>query len=192
MNQILLYLVQTAITLYMTAVLLRFCLQWARADFYNPLSQFIVKVTNPLVTPLRRIVPSVGGLDTASLILAVLVALAGFVVIFALFSKGFPNPGSLLIWSAISVLWHLVSLYFFLILAMIVLSWIAGGNYNPGIAFIYQLTEPVMAPFRKLLPPISGLDLSPILVFIVINVVKMAIAQFAVAMKMPMGLVPGL
>lgn len=192
MNQILLYLIQTAMTLYLTAVLLRFCLQWAKADFYNPLSQFIVKVTNPLVTPLRRVVPSIAGLDLASLVLALLVALLGFIVVFALFGSGIPNPGALLIWSVIAVIWHLINMYFFLILAMIVLSWIAGGNYNPGIAFIYQLTEPVMAPFRKLLPAIGGLDLSPILVFIVINVVKMMIAQFATAMKMPLGLVVGL
>lgn len=192
MNNILLYLIQTAVTLYLVAVLLRFALQWARADFYNPLTQFIVKVTNPLLIPLRRVIPGFGGLDLAALVLAVLIQLAGFLLIFTLFSSQFPPPLSLLIWSCIGVVWYLVNLYFFAILAMIILSWIAGGSYNPAIALIFQITEPVMAPFRKLMPDMGGLDLSPILVFIVINVIKMLIGNLAYTAQMPSILVPGL
>ena len=185
-------LIQTVFNLYLLAVLLRFLLQLARADFYNPVSQFVVKVTNPLVKPLRRVIPGVMGLDLASLLLALLVQMAALALICLMLLGGLPNLLLLLIWSVIAVMAMVVNIYFIAILVSIVLSWVAGGSYNPMVVLIHQLTEPVMAPFRKLLPPLGGLDLSPILVFLAINVVQIVLRHLAASVGRPLQLVLGL
>ena len=192
MNEILVYLVQTALTLYLLAVLLRFLLQLVRADFYNPISQFLVKATNPLVIPLRKIIPSVGGMDLSSLVLAVVLQMAGIAFLLVLFDISLPNPGLLIAWSVLGIVGLLVNIYFFALLAMIILSWVAPGGTNPALYLLYQLTEPVMAPFRKVLPPMGGLDLSPILVFILINIINIILRNLAAGIGLHTGLVIGL
>ena len=191
-NEIFTYLIQTLLSLYLLAMLLRFLLQLVRADFYNPISQFLVKVTNPLVVPLRRVLPGYGGIDTASLVLAVLLQLLGLVTLLALNGIGLPNPALLLLWSLLGVIGLLINIYFFALLAMIILSWIAPGSNHPAIYLLYQITEPVMAPFRKLLPPMGGLDLSPILVFILINVIQIALRHTAAGVGLHPALVIGI
>ena len=191
-NEIFIYLVQTALTLYMLAMLLRFLLQLVRADFYNPISQFLVKATNPLVIPLRKVVPGLGGLDLASLLLALLLQMLAIITLMALNGLGLPNPVLLLLWSALGLVGLLVNIYFFALLATIILSWLAPGNSNPAIFLLYQITEPVMAPFRKMLPPMGGMDFSPILVFILINVVQIALRHMAAAIGLHPALVIGL
>ena len=165
-NEIFIYLVQTALTLYMLAMLLRFLLQLVRADFYNPIGQFLVKVTNPLVIPLRKVIPGIGGLDLASLLLALLLQMLSIIVLMALYGLGLPNPVLLLLWSALGLVGLLVNIYFFALLAMIILSWLAPGSGNPAVFLLYQITEPVMAPFRKLLPAMGGMDFSLSLIHI--------------------------
>lgn len=192
LNEILGYLIQTALSLYMVAMLLRFLLQLVRADFYNPISQFLVKVTNPLVIPLRKIIPGIGGLDLASLLLALLLQVLAIVALMLLNGLGMPNPLLLVVWSVLGIVGLLVNIYFFALLAMIILSWIAGGSSNPAVALLYQITEPVMAPFRKLLPPMGGLDFSPILLFILINVLQIALRHLAVGVGLHPALVIGL
>lgn len=191
-NEIVIYLLQTFLSLYLLAMLLRFLLQVVRADFYNPISQFVVKVTNPLVVPLRRVVPGLGGIDIASLLLAVALQLAGIAAILLLNGYGLPNIFILLVWSLLGVAAVLVNLYFFALLVMIVLSWVAPGSNHPAVTLLHQLTEPVMAPFRKLLPPLGGLDLSPILLFILINVLQIALRNMAAGVGLPAALVLGL
>ncbi len=191
-SEILSYLIQTAISLFMLAVLLRFLLQLVRADFYNPISQFLVKATNPVVIPLRRILPGFGGLDLASLLLALVLQMLAIVTLLALHSLGVPSVIALVLWSVLSLVGLLVKIYFFALLAMIILSWVAPGSNNPAILLLYQITEPVMAPFRKLLPPMGGLDLSPILVFILINVIQIALRHMAMSIGLPPGLVMGI
>ena len=191
-NEIFIYLIQTALTLYMIAMLLRFLLQVVRADFYNPISQFLVKVTNPLVIPLRRIIPGFGGIDLASLLLTLLLQAVAIVVLMALYGLGMPNIGLLLLWAALGVVGLLVNIYFFALLATIILSWIAPGSGNPAVHLLYQITEPVMAPFRKLLPPMGGMDFSPILVFILINVLQIALRHMAAGVGLHPALVIGL
>ena len=134
---------QTALTLYMLAMVLRFLLQLVRADFYNPISQFLVKVTNPLVIPLRKVIPGLGGLDLASLLLALLLQMLCIVVLMALYGLGLPNPVLLLLWSALGLVGLLVNIYFFALLATIILSWLAPGSGNPAVYLLYQITEPV-------------------------------------------------
>lgn len=199
LSEILGYLVQTFLSMYLIAMLLRFLLQLVRADFYNPISQFLVKVTNPLVVPLRKVIPGLGGVDMASLVLALVLQLLGIVAILML--KGVPagtiflapaNLLQLLVWSVLGIVGLLVNIYFFALLGMIILSWLAPGSQHPAIYLLHQITEPVMAPVRKALPAMGGLDFSPILVFVLINVVQIALRHMAVAAKMPAGLVIGL
>jgi YggT family protein len=191
-NEILSYLVQTFLSLYTVAMLLRFVLQLVRADFYNPISQFLVKVTNPLVIPLRKVIPGIGGLDLASLLLAMLLQMAGIVILLLLYGLGLPNIFVLLIWSALALVGLLVNIYFFALLAMIILSWVAAGSRHPAILLLYQITEPVMAPFRKALPSMGGMDFSPILVFILINIVQIALRHMAAAVGLHPALAIGL
>jgi YggT family protein len=192
LNEILGYLVQTFLSLYLVAMLLRFLLQLVRADFYNPISQFLVKVTNPLVIPLRRVIPGLGGLDLASLLLAVLLQLAGIVLLLLINGIGLPGVFTLLVWSLLGVLGLLVNIYFFALLGMIILSWVAAGSRHPAIYLLYQITEPVMAPFRKVLPAMGGLDFSPILVFILINIIQIALRHMAQAVGLHPALVLGI
>jgi len=185
------YLVQTALGVYLLAVLGRLLLQLARADFYNPLSQFVVKVTNPLLRPLRRVLPPAGRVDTASVVLALAIQCLSILVVLALAGFFFLNPLLLLAWSVLGILSLLVNIYFFGILILIIFSWIAPQSHHPALALLYQLTEPVMSPFRRLLPPLGGLDLSPILVFVVINVLQIALRGLAQWAGMPSGVVLG-
>ena len=112
LNEILGYLLQTLLSLYLLAMLLRFLLQLVRADFYNPISQFLVKITNPLVIPLRRVLPGFAGLDMASLVLALLLQMAGIIALLLLNGLGLPNVLLLLLWSALGVVGLLVNIYF--------------------------------------------------------------------------------
>ena len=191
-SEIFAYLVQTFLSLYMLAMLLRFLLQLVKADFYNPISQFLVKATNPLVIPLRKVIPGLGGIDLATLLLTLALQMASIVAIMLLNGLGFPNPLLLLVWSCLGVLGLLVNIYFFALLAMIILSWIAPGSSNPAVYLLYQITEPVMAPVRKILPPMGGLDFSPIVVFILINVIQIGLRHMAVGVGLHPALVIGL
>ncbi|TBU97809.1 YggT family protein [Stutzerimonas kirkiae] len=166
----LVYIIQTLGSLYLLIVLLRFILQLVRADFYNPLSQFIVKATHPLLRPLRKLIPSIGGLDLASLVLALLVQLLLMLVTLALI--GYNALGlipQLLVWSVIGVTSLFLKVFFFALIISVILSWVAPGSHNPGAQLVNQICEPFLAPFRRLLPNLGGLDISPIFAFIAIN-----------------------
>ena len=190
-NEIFAYVVQTFLSLYLIAMLLRFLLQVVRADFYNPICQFLVKVTNPLVIPLRRVVPSVAGIDLASLLLAFLLQVACITALVFIKLGGFPPIGILLMGGVLGVIALLVNIYFFALLAMIILSWVAAGSRHPAIYLLHQITEPVMAPFRKALPNMGGMDFSPILVFILINIIQIALRHASAAAGV-LGLAPWL
>lgn len=192
LSEILAYLIQTLLTLALLAVVLRLLLQLVRADFYNPVSQFLARLTNPLVLPLRRVVPSVGGLDLSSLLLALVLQLAAIIALLALNGVGLPNIGLLLVWSVLGVVGLVVNIYFFALLAMIILSWIAPASRHPALLLLFQLTEPVMAPFRRMLPNMGGLDFSPILVFILINIIQIALRHMAAGVGLHPALVIGL
>lgn len=191
-NEIVVYLIQTLLSLYLVAMLLRFLLQLVKADFYNPISQFLIKITNPVVLPLRRVIPGYGGMDIASLLLSLVLQLLAIIALLALHGAGLPNVGLLLLWSALGVIGLLVNIYFFALLGMIILSWIAPGSGHPAIHLLFQITEPVMAPFRKLLPPMGGMDFSPILMFILINVIQIALRHMAAGVGLHPALVIGI
>lgn len=168
-----LYLVST---FYMTVVLLRFLLQLARADFYNPICQFVVKATNPPLKPMRRIIPGWGAFDGAALLLAILIQALVYVGILAtLGDVSAFSPVTIFAWAVIKVLSIIAKIYFWAILAVVILSWIAPAAGHPGVQLLMQLTEPVMNPVRKVVPSMGGLDLSPIIVFLILNVVTVVI-----------------
>jgi len=166
------FLIQTLFGLYILAVLLRFLLQLVRADFYNPISQFLVKVTAPPLKPLRRLIPGFGGIDIASLVLAWGLEYVELLLI-VLVSGASINLLAPLLWAIPELLELLINIYLFGVLIQVILSWVNPGTYNPVSALIYSLTEPVMRPARNLLPPFGGLDLSPMLVMIGLVLLKM-------------------
>lgn len=191
-NEILVYLIQTLLSLFLLAVLLRFLLQLVRADFYNPISQFLVKLTNPLIVPLRKVIPGYAGLDLASLLLALVLQFLGIIMLLLINGVGLPSVGLLIVWSLLGLVGLLVNIYFFALLAMIILSWVAAGSNHPIIFLLHQITEPVMAPFRKALPSMGGMDFSPILVFILINVIQIALRHMAAGVGLHPALVIGI
>jgi YggT family protein len=164
----LVYLISTITDLFVTAVLLRLLLQWVKADFYNPLSQFLIKVTNPVLVPARRLVPSIGKLDTASVVIMLLLELIQLVLI-SLLSKTDYGFQFLLLFALQKLLVTLLLTYFVLIIARILISWLAAQSRHPLIPLIYQLTEPVLRPFSKLVPPLGGVDLSPLFALIALR-----------------------
>lgn len=191
LNTAAVYVLQTLGSLYLLIVLLRFILQLVRADFYNPISQFAVKATKPLLNPLRKLIPGLGGLDLAALVLAVLVQL--LLMALTLLLLGYGVAGllpQLLAWSLIGVGALFVKVFFFALIASVILSWIAPHSQNPGAQLIQQICEPLLAPIRRLLPNLGGLDISPIFAFIALNLFEMlVIRNLAVITGMPRQLV---
>ncbi len=185
------YLVETLFTLYILTILLRFLLQTVRADFYNPISQAIVKITDPALKPLRRIIPGFGGIDLASLFLALIVQTAAICLIALLLGGQIPNLLLVIGWSLVGIMSMVLNIYFFAIIVVIILSWVAPNSHNPAAVLIYQITEPVMRRARSIIPPIGGLDISPIFIFIGINILKiLVIGNLAAALALPRGLIP--
>jgi YggT family protein len=145
-----------------------------------------------LVSPLRRVIPLQGRLDPATLLLAVIVQALGIAAVLWLSGYLPPNPLLLMGWALVGVVALVVNLYFIALIAMIVLSWVAPGSQNPAIYLLYQITEPVMAPVRSMLPNMGGLDFSPILLFLLINVVQIALRHVAASIGLPASLIIGL
>jgi len=186
LSQALILIVQTLGSLYLLIVLLRFVLQLVRADFYNPLSQFIVRATHPLLRPLRRVIPSIGGLDLSSLVLAIIVQLLlmGAILMIAYGTIG--NPLQLLVWAVIGVTGLLLDIFFYALIISVILSWVAPGSHNPGAQLVNQVCEPALAPFRRLLPSMGGLDISPIFAFLAIKLLDiLVINNLAMMTYMP-------
>lgn len=169
--QVGLLLINTVGSLFALVVLMRFLLQLVRADFYNPISQFIVKATNPLLLPLRRVVPGLGGLDLASLLLAWVVQCIYIGVIAMMLGFGLPWV-NILVWGTIGLVSLLFSIYFWGLLIVVIASWIAPNSYNPALILINQLLEPVIAPIRAKMPDMGGLDLSPMIFILLLKVAE--------------------
>jgi len=166
------FLIQTVFGLYLVAVMLRFLLQMTRADFYNPVSQFLVKVTNPPLIPLRRLIPGLVGIDMAAVVLLLVIQAVELVLVGLVQGFSLAIPG-LLVLTVAELLNLLLNIYFFTILIQVILSWVNPGGYNPAVALLYSLNEPILSRARRVIPPISGFDLSPIVVFIGIQLIKM-------------------
>ena len=184
LNTAAVYVLQTLGSLYLLIVLLRFVLQLVRANFYNPLCQFIVKATQPLLKPLRRIIPSLFGLDMSSLVLAILVQMALMALTLLLTYGTTGNPLQLLIWSIIGVTALFLKIFFFAMIISVILSWVAPGSHNPGAELVNQICEPALAPFRRIVPNLGGLGISPILAFMVLKLIDMLVINNLAAMTL--------
>ncbi len=166
----LVFLIQTLFGLYITVVLIRFLLQLVRADFYNPFSQFIVRVTSPVLRPLRQVIPSFAGMDTASLVLAWLLETLELALLALILGV---NPLGAPIWAFPSLIELLLNIALFAVLIRAILSWINPDPYNPVIGILARLTDPLLRPAQRALPPVSGVDLSPLAVMIALVLVQM-------------------
>ncbi|KIQ31469.1 MULTISPECIES: YggT family protein [Pseudomonas syringae group] len=183
LNTAAIYVLQTLGSLYLMLILLRFVLQLVRANFYNPLSQFIVKATQPLLKPLRRIIPSIFGLDMSSLVLAIIVQMILMALTLLLIAGTAGDPLLLLLWSIISVTALFLKIFFFALIISVILSWVAPGSHNPGAELVNQICEPALAPFRRIVPNLGGLDISPILAFLVLKLLDMLVINNLAAMS---------
>ncbi|AWY41717.1 YggT family protein [Pseudomonas putida] len=171
LNDAAIFVIQTLGSLYLLIVLLRFILQLVRANFYNPLCQFVVRATQPLLKPLRRVIPSMFGLDMSSLVLALLVQMVLFAVILLL--NGYSVDALFLVpWSLIGIFALFLKILFWAMIISVILSWVAPGSHNPGAELVQQITEPVLAPFRRIIPSMGGLDISPIFAFIALQLLQ--------------------
>lgn len=167
--------------LYILAILLRFLLQLARADVYNPVSQAVIRVTDPAVRVFRRFIPGYRGVDFSSLILALVVEAISICVLILLYGGDIPSAGFVITWAFVGILYFIINIYYFAIIASIIMSFVMlfSGNMNPHpiLQLVWQLTEPVMAPVRKIIPPMGGLDFSPIFIFIAIGLIQNFLVQ---------------
>ncbi len=166
------FLVQTLFGFYILAVMLRFLLQTVRADFYNPLVQFLVKLTNPPLVPLRRMIPGFQGMDLAAIVLMMVLKSTELVLLFT-FSGHALGVVTILLLAIAELLGLLINLLFWGVIIQAVLSWINPNPRHPAILLLRQITEPVLSPARRVLPPISGIDLSPILVLVALQLINM-------------------
>lgn len=170
------FLIETLFTLYIGAVMLRFLLQLVRADYYNPLSQLVIKVTNPLLLPLRKVIPGYAKLDLAALVLALLLSILQIVILLLL--NGLPlNPTAILTGAVMRLIALVINLYTFTIIIQVVLSWVSPG-YHPIASALWSLNEPLLRPVRRLIPPLGGLDLSPLFVLLGLQVLRILIAGY--------------
>ena len=168
----LIFLVKTLFGLYIAIVMIRFLLQWARADFYNPISQFVVKVTSPVLRPIRKVVPGYGGLDLSALVLAWMLKALELALLSMLLGLD-RNPLAALIWAIPALVGLIISIFLFGILIRVILSWVNPDPYNPAVALLNRITDPIMVPAQRLVPPISGIDLSPMVAMIGLVLLEM-------------------
>jgi YggT family protein len=161
------FIVKTLIDLYVMVLLLRIWMQWSRCDFYNPFSQFIVKITQPIIGPLRRIIPAMGPIDSASLLLAFLLTTLKYPILLLIQTGSLSlDPMNLLV-GLLSLLKSAGTLVFWMILIRAIMSWVSQGR-SPFDFVLMQLTEPLMAPIRRILPAMGGIDFSGMGVILVL------------------------
>ncbi|RDB42631.1 YggT family protein [Halomonas sp. DQ26W] len=167
-----LLLVNTLINIYLFLMMLRFLLQASQADYYNPISQSVVKITQPVVRPFQSFLgPVMGRFDLATLAAAFVLKAISIVVILQIAGFGMPPIANVAIGAVAAIANAILKIYFFALIVMIILSWVAPNASHPGALLIMQLVEPIMAPVRKVIPPLGMIDLSPIVVFIAISLI---------------------
>ena len=168
----------TVTGIYLLAVLLRFLLQVAKADFYNPVSQAVIKITDPMIRVLRTVIPGYKGIDVSSLVLAFVIEAVAICTLIILYGENISNIGytNIVTWAFAGVLLIIIKIYYYAILASIIMSFVMmfSGNTNPHslLLLVWQLTEPIMSPVRKIIPSMGGLDFSPIFIFIAIQIIQ--------------------
>jgi len=176
----LIFLLRTFADLYLLTFLLRFIMQWARANHYNPLSQVVFKVTNPLVVPARRLLPSVAGLDIPTLVVLIVLEIVVTFVLLRLVDLSLPIP-RLLFYSLLRLISLVLWFYVGALIIYAVLSWFAQPSRNPMAMLLGQLVEPLLRPARRMLPPIGGFDLSVLLVIVLLQATTIIVSSLKAA-----------
>ncbi|MDH3266895.1 MAG: YggT family protein [Gammaproteobacteria bacterium] len=161
------FVVNAITSLYLLVLLLRFWMPWLRADFRNPLAQGILRFTSPLVVPVRRILPSFGRLDTATVLVAFVIQYLTVLLLLLIMGRT-AGIAAIALTALVKLIVLSINLFVYAIFIRIILSWVSQGGYNPATAIIATLTEPVLRPFRRLIPPIGGFDISPIFAIILL------------------------
>lgn len=181
-------IVYSLLSLFLLIVVLRFLLQLVRADFYNPISQALVKVTMPMLRPLRRVLPSVLGIDTASVVLILLVQLVASIILCLIVGMGelIARPHILLAWGFVGALTIIANVFFWCMIISIIGSFIAPMSHHPLLTLANQIIDPLCAPIRKVLPPLGGvIDISPIIVLIALRIIeKILIRELAIWLQL--------
>ena len=183
------YLVQTLGSFFLALVILRFLLQLVKADFYNPISLFIVNATQLASSPIRALLPAFRSFDIASLVLAVLVQWIIIQLTYTINDYGIVNVFKALSLGFVGVLSMILNIYLYGLLATIVISWIAPQSQHPAIKLINQVIYPAMEPFRRIMPSLGMIDLSPMLFFIVLKVLGYFIYGIEIEIKRMMPVV---
>ena len=189
--KILMLLIDVFASLYLCVILLRFLLQAARADFYNPISQAIVKLTNPIVVPLRRVIPGLWGLDFATLLFALLFHALVMQIVILLHAQQFVNPLSLLIWSLIGLALNMITLYLIAGFVLFISSFIAPYSNHPALVLVRQLLAPLLSPIQRFIPPLGGLDFSLFFAGIFLMILRIVIIDLATGIGTPVPLLVG-
>lgn len=177
----LLFIINTLFNIYISIVILRCLLQLVRADFYNPFAQFIYKITNPLLLPVRNFIPKIRNLEVSALLLALILQALELVVVF--YIKGFTINLSLTAISGLflrgfgELLDIVFVIYLFSSFMLLIFSWIQPGRYNPVLNVLAQIVEPIYKPIRRRMPDIGGLDFTPMIVIFILVLCRMIISE---------------
>jgi YggT family protein len=171
----LIFIVDTLFALVVGAFLLRLLCQIVRTDFRNPLVQAIVRLTNPLVMPLRRMLPPIGRVDSASVVAVLLAQMLRTTLVLLLAGDGLPSVVPLLLLSVVELLDTTLLVFLGAIFLYVILSWVSPDGYTPAGRLLADLVEPLLRPFRRLVPPLGGLDLSPLAVILLLSVLRMVL-----------------
>lgn len=182
MNDALNYAISFILEIVTFVFVARFLLQACRVDFYNPISQGLVKVTDPLLKPLRMVLPGYRNLDFAAFLAAVLTQIILIMALSAIQGGFFGNPVTIIAAGVLQVILLVIRIFWWSILIVIIAGWIAPGTYHPALALLNQITEPLLAPARRLLPSLGGLDFSPIIVFLILGVIERILPQLFMSM----------
>jgi len=172
-----LFLFRTLADLFLMVILLRLFLQVFRANFRNPLAQAVLKLTSPVVVPLRRLLPAIGPVDTATLVFAVAFETL-FIAAFAWMIDLQLPAINILLYGVVRTVLVSLRMFLFAIFIYVILSWVAGQSYNPISALLGSVAEPLLAPARRIIPPIAGLDLSPIAVLLLLQATIIVVSQW--------------
>ncbi len=168
-TEIAVFLIEALFSLYIGAVIIRLLLGFARADFHNPLSQFLVKVTNPVLVPMRRFIPSIGKIDTSAIVLAYVLTLVKISLLFLLVTGGLHFPVSL--FTALGdLITSIIWVYIIALILQAVMSWVGSTHGNPVAPLVNSLTAPIVKPIRKVVPLVGAMDLSPMVAILGLNV----------------------
>lgn len=179
LNNVVIFLIHTLFTVYISLIIIRVILAATRADFYNPLSQFIVTITNPVLVPARKIIPSIGNIDTASWIVIFALKIIELGLLFSL--REIPiNLQVLIPVAVLQVVTLVITIFLYSIFIRAILSWFpnAQGAQNPVISLLNSITEPILRPIRRFIPSVGMFDLSAFVAILFLYSVLIVLRSF--------------